>query len=179
VKTAIIAAAILLCRPSMPKPEAGARALDVERGAAALGVDPILLVAMADHESGWIPSAVNKKSGALGLGQILPQFRPACAGGLGTKACAAERARLLDGAYNLAAMFDAIGAWKKSCKKVVGNDEEASWLTSYSGLNRPKAGEWCGWRATGGKLVRLPTHSVVREFLDRRQRLRKLLGLPA
>lgn len=174
-----ITLAISFCRPTIPPADLAAYARIVDERSRAIDVDPILVVAIVDHESRWIPTSVNKKSGALGLGQILPQYRPACAKDGSSAVCKAEKKTLLDGAGNLRAMFEVIEAWQKDCKARVHTSGEHEWLTSYSGLNNPKAGEWCGWRRTASGLQRLPIHSVVRAFLARRRALRlRLEALP-
>jgi len=39
------------------------------------GIDPAVFQALIKQESGWNPSALNRKSGAMGLGQIMPGNR--------------------------------------------------------------------------------------------------------
>jgi hypothetical protein len=172
-----IALAIAHCRPSLPKAEVAVYAKIVDDRSRALGVDQVLIVALVDHESRWFAGAINKKSGALGLGQILPQFRPACAVS-SSAACSAEKSRMLDGTYNLSAVFDAIGAWQRECKKKTGKAGILEWMSAYAGLNRPKMGDWCGWRVStgGGPPKQLPTHSLVKEILDRQKALRLWLA---
>ena len=55
----------------------------VRDAAARWDVDPELMVAIVRCESGMDPGAVNRRSGALGLGQHLPAYWPARAEYLG------------------------------------------------------------------------------------------------
>jgi len=184
IKQASVALAILFCRPSMPQTTANAYAKIVVERSAKLGIDPLMVVAIADHESGWIEKAVSKDREDHGLGQIRARYRAACAKDKDplhwpSAACSAEKSRLLDGTYNLGAAFDAIEAWITICKQKTGSAEEAKWLNAYAGLNRPTTGRWCGVQVTGGKATTLPTPSVVRAFQARRRALRlRLEALP-
>lgn len=166
----VIALAIAHCRPSLPKTEVDAYAAIVEKRSVAIG-DPLLIVALGKHESGWIQTAVNKKSGALGIGQILPQFRPACAKDPTSAVCSTEKKKLLDGVYNLSAVFDGIEAWQRECLKKTGSSSEVAWLSSYAGLNNMKTGKWCGRQQKDGKWVQLPQHRLVKEVFAMRRNL--------
>lgn len=178
--TAAVLSAILMCRPGLAAPVATSYAKQVVERAAKVGVDPLLVVALVDHESRWQEGAVNPKSGARGLGQVLPEYRPDCAGGKAASvACAQEKARLLVGDHNIRVTFDAIESWVKVCSAKTGSAKEERWLAAYSGLNSPKAGVMCGGKQTGGKWSPLPTPSLVKAVLDRRRALRlRLEALP-
>lgn len=173
MKLAAVAAAILLCRPTMPQATATAHArVVVERSEKAV-VDPLLVVALVMNESGWDPSAVNKKSGAIGYGQVLPEYRPQCAGAAKkSAACAEEKKRLLDGAYNLGVAVDAMGAWRAFCKTKTGYWSEDGPLQAYQGLNSPGAGVWCGAALVSGKWTPTKLPAITRAVLQRRRALR-------
>lgn len=178
MKPALLAAAILFCRPSLAPATAATYANLVHAHALRLGIDPLEMIAIGKHESGWQEWQVNKKSGAIGIGQILPEFRAPCVGAMSSPACAAEKKRLLDGVYNINAMADAIEKWRIACKQKTGM-ANASWMSAYAGLNKPKEGIWCGVRVTGSTKKALPIHSVVRLYqaIARNLRLR-LEALP-
>jgi hypothetical protein len=185
IKQASVMAAILLCRPTLAPTTANSYAKTIVERSAKIGIDPLLVVAIADHESGWLEGAVSKDREDHGLGQIRARYRAACAKDSNpvyapSAACAAEKKKLLDGAYNLGATFDAIETWITFCKQKTGSAGETSWLVSYAGLNRPKQGKWCGVQVTAGKVVgTLQIPSVVRAFQARRRALRlRLEALP-
>jgi hypothetical protein len=183
---AAVTAAILFCRPSMPPKTAASYASLVVARAAKAKVDPLLFVAIVKHESGWVEAARSKDGEDHGLGQVRARYLPACAKDKDpvhspSTGCAAEKVRLLDGAYNIGVAFDAIETWKKLCKAKTGSEREESWLSSYAGLNRPKAGVMCGSKATagGGWTPLAKTPAVVRQFLAIRRALRlRLEALP-
>lgn len=179
MKLASIILAIGLCRPGIPDAKKAEYAKIVLDGAAATHIDPLLAVAMVDHESAWTQGVVNKSSGAIGFGQILPQFLPPCVGAPTSAACVAEKTRLADGAYNLMMMFKIIGDWQTTCKQKTGTKKEEAWLTAYSGLNSPAKGHLCGMAKVGGAWKPLPIHSLVKQFLARQRSLRlRLETLP-
>jgi hypothetical protein len=180
--------AILFCRPTMPHATAGAYAKIVVERSAKLGIDPLMVVAIGQHESDWFEHLVSKDGEDHGIGGIRARYRAACVKDKDpvhapSAACAAEKKRLLDGSYNLGAIFDAIEWWMTTCKQKTGSAKEELWLAGYAGLSRPKIGKWCGVQATAGKAsptATLPTvPKVVREFLRLRRALRlRLEALP-
>jgi hypothetical protein len=165
--------AILFCRPTMPHATATAYARIVLDGSLRIGRDPLLIVAIVKHESGWQEWAINPKSGARGLGQVLPEYRPQCAGAAGkSAACAEEKKKLLDGAYNLGVVVDALGDWATFCKKKTGLYGEENVLQAYQGLNVPKAGVWCGASTVLGKWTLTKTPAITRSVIQHRRALR-------
>jgi hypothetical protein len=173
---AAVAIAIGLCRPGMPQEqrERYARVL-VEEGREQ-GIDPLTVVALVHNESKWISSAINQSSGALGLGQVLPQFRPQCRVAPESEACLAEKAALLDGVHNLRVATRAAGAWRRSCRAKLGRvTTEAAWLVGYGGFrgfNNPKRGLHCGHKKARGKWRQVkPWPSLVRRILKHKRQL--------
>lgn len=181
MKVHLIAVAIAFCNPALPSGTVNEYAKIIFDGSIKTDTDPLLIVAMVDHESRWQAGAVNPKSGALGLGQILSQFRPACVGNKGSAACVAEKKKLLDGTYNLKTALSIVETWKTVCKTKLGTTAmEDQWLRMYAGES-PK-GSVCGRKPTGtgtGKWEVLPIPSVVKAYLVRRRTLRlRLEALP-
>jgi len=164
---ALILAAILSCRPALPMPEARAYAAIISQRA---DPDPLLIVALVDRETGWHPNAVSSDGAYLGLGQIAWRFR--CARGKATvhrSTCAAERKRLLDGAYNLRAIYEIIEDWRRLCRKITGREvSESGWVTAYEGVR----GQTCGLHRTPEGWEPAPLPRVTREILDRARSLR-------
>lgn len=74
----VIAAAILTLLPSSNvgshrrEHEAHCYSLIVKKESERFGVPPLVLVALVSRESSWKARAVNKQSGAVGLGQLMP-----------------------------------------------------------------------------------------------------------
>lgn len=166
--------AILFCRPTMPQTTATVYAKIVVERSAKLGIDPLFVVAVVDRESRWQEWAINPKSGARGLGQVLPEYRPQCVGSASkSAACTEEKKKLLDGVYNLGVVVDAFGNWTTFCKKKTGHWSEESILQAYQGLNVPKANVWCGATVVDGKwtqTTKLP--AITRAVMQRRRALR-------
>lgn len=168
---ALILAAILLCRPAIPLPEARAYAALVSTAPA----DPLLVVALIDRETGWVARAVSSDGAYVGLGQVAWRFR--CVRGLATvrrARCASERRRLLDGAYNLRAVFSIINDWRELCRRTTGQVATvAGWISAYEGVR----GQTCGLqRDSNGRWAEAPQPRVTREILARAEELRRRLS---
>lgn len=181
----VVIAAIGLCRPSLSTTTRTSYAKIVLDRSAKLGIDPLLMVAIVDHESGWMPSAVSKDGEDHGLGQIRARYRPACAKDVDpvhapSTACAAEKRRLLDGEHNLDVMADAIGAWIELLKKKTGTTKvkEESWTSAYAmGFRKISTKATADAKGPSNSLSsKIP--SVVKAFLARRRALEVKLGLP-
>lgn len=176
--------AILLCRPSLPLATAQTYARIVLDRATALHMDPLMMVAVVDHESGWNEGAVSKDGEDVGLGQIRARYIGACVGEANpvhapSPKCAAEKARLRTGTYNLEVMANGLERWISICKQKTGAATEIGVLTAYSGANKQKLGQWCGMEVRDGKSSPLPIRLVVRQFLQRRRALRlRIESLP-
>lgn len=172
---ALITAAILACRPAMPRAEADRYAAIVARA----DVDPLTIVALVDRETGWVSRAFSSDGRYLGLGQVAWRFRPACARGRATvhrSRCATERRRLLDGAYNLHAVLEIIDEWRTTCRTITGQwATEAGWLAAYEGANRPPDRACALERDSTGRWSPLSLPRVVVEIQDRSQALRRQL----
>lgn len=169
----VVLTAILFCRPAIPQTVAAAYAKIVVERSTKLGIDPLLVVAVVDRESRWQEGAINPKSGARGLGQVLPGYRPSCIGSASkSTACAEEKKKLLDGAYNLGVVVDALGDWSTFCKKKTGYWSEESILQAYQGLNAPKVNVWCGASIVNGKWMPTKLPAITRAVMQRRRALR-------
>jgi transglycosylase-like protein with SLT domain len=177
MKLALLLAALGLSHP-------GDYEKAIQEGSKALKIDPLMVVEIMWHESRMHEKAISKDGEDYGLTQIRARYRPGCLLDKDpvhapSKACAQEKQKLLNGAYNLQAMFEAIGTWISVCKKKTGFISEESYLWAYSGLNRPKQGKWCGYQQTAAGWVRLPIPSVVKQFLAGRRAMRlRLEALP-
>jgi soluble lytic murein transglycosylase-like protein len=72
------------------------RALAIEHD-----LDPFTIIAVVHHESGWKPEAVNPRTFALGLGQIMPSNYAACRQDPEGAECATIKSSLLEWKYIL------------------------------------------------------------------------------
>jgi hypothetical protein len=72
MKLIAIIKAIIITAPWLHNATSTYYAKLVNESADLFHVPPLLLVAIIEHESRWNPNAVNTKSGACGLGQVLP-----------------------------------------------------------------------------------------------------------
>jgi len=120
------------------------------------GIDPLLPVAVVQHESRWLSVADNGK--CIGLGQVCLNTQSACADGLDTLACQARRQALFDGPTNLRTSIRMLGMWRKRCLALTGHAEVRHILSGYAG--------------TGGQ-CRGTTHRIVQEIIEIRRKLKR------
>lgn len=78
-------------------------ARELHQEAKRTGADEVLVEALIEEESEWRAHAINPATNAIGYGQHLLANEPGCRGpdGIRDEDCAAARARLLNGSYNL------------------------------------------------------------------------------
>lgn len=114
MKHALVAAAILLSSPGIPRDQAERYAGAIERAAARAKVPPVLLVAIIERESHWSLRLVSR-TGDVGLGQIHLANYAACRPSLDTPECEAVKARLMVGTENIAVMGGILRANRKLC----------------------------------------------------------------
>jgi hypothetical protein len=171
--TAILAALEFVAPKFEPAEEAAAqlRALAVQHG-----VDPLTIIAIVRHESGWVPSAVNARTGARGLGQIMPSNYSECRRDAESAACVKIKADLLDWKFNLAETARTMETWREYCGKKVGSRLAIHWLPGYQGLDFKRRAS-CGHRKLRGRWVPMKAvPKLTRAVLARRKELEKRFG---
>jgi hypothetical protein len=187
---AAIMAAIGLCRGEMPQHERRSYAQIIHEYADRLNIDPLLVVAMVDHETGWKPVSISADREDYGLGQVRARYRPECSADRNpltrpSRRCAREKQRLLNGRHNLRVVFGIIDMWRSQCRKVIGwSVTEQGWMQAYAGFNRPSQDEMCGLRKVlapdtdSPRWESIPTPQLVQWELDRRAWLLQHLPSP-
>ena len=136
----MIAVAIGVCRPSLPLPKRITYANIIMTSTPGV-VDPFVVVALVDHESGWIETAISKDGKDYGLGQVRRKFIPKI-----------EWAKLLDGEFNLRKTISILEMWRNICKVQVKVESTEVILAGYAGHSKPKQGVWCGIGKSGKAL---------------------------
>jgi hypothetical protein len=167
---AILAALEFLAPKFEHAAEASARvrALAVEHD-----MDPFTILAVVSHESGWRPDAKNPRTGALGLGQIMPSNYRECRTEPNGAECAAIRENLLDWQYNLTETARTLSRWREYCGDKVKSRLAIHWLPGYQGLD-VKRRATCGHRKQRGGWVPLKSVPVLTsKILARRRDLEK------
>jgi hypothetical protein len=145
---AVIVAAILMSRPSMPSAEATRYARILSAEAKEHRFDPLTAVAIVHFESRWQPFRISADGEDWGLGQIRARFLGACRDdedpvGSPSAACLAAKRSLLVPENNLRRMAAIITANRELCKAKAGGANLPQWLAGYEGLNRPSSDVWC------------------------------------
>lgn len=179
---AITLAIQLASSPSMSKSTAASYASVVQTEAKDRSFDPFTLVAIVHSESRWHASAVSKDHEDIGLGQVRARFIGACRSDPDPvkspgKDCAAVRAALKQGAYNLRVAASLITQNRKFCTKKTGKPALWKyWLASYGGRNRPSQNVWCGQRLVKGRWIDLPVHKNMWKVMRYRAYLIRRTG---
>lgn len=173
---AVIAQAIALSQPSMPRQQLHVYASIVQKEAVKRSVDPFTIVSIVHHESHWNPRLVSRDREDHGLGQVRARFIGACrqdADPLNAPSaeCQAVKASLLTGAYNLQVMGSIISRNRRYCAKQTGRAHAVDWISSYAGINRPGEGVYCGRKKVRGRWVSVPVNPHIRNILKYRHYL--------
>jgi hypothetical protein len=132
----------------MPRREAAMYATALNEVSKIHALDPLLLVAIVDHESHWRPSEISPDGEDYGLGQVRARFLSGCRDdedpvGAPSEACMASKARLLDGAYNIRHIAAILSANRALCVEKTGSAAPDRYLAGYQGLNRVEQGRYC------------------------------------
>jgi Transglycosylase SLT domain len=150
----VIAAMRLLC-PHMNHATRVMYASIITEESIRAGIDPLLPVAVVQHESRWIHNADNGK--CVGLGQVCLSTQSACKDGLEALACRERRAQLFDGPTNIRTAIRMLGLWRKRCLRLTGRVEVRHILSGYAGTGD------CG---------KARDYRIVREILTIHERLK-------
>lgn len=145
---AILVAAMLLSRPSMPKSEASVYAKALNEAAAKHGFDPLMAVAIVHFETQWHPTLVSPDGEDFGLGQVRARYVGACREDADpvnapSAACAQAKEALRVGVVNIARMGTIIGANMAFCKEHTKSDAPERWLAGYQGYGDTERGKFC------------------------------------
>jgi hypothetical protein len=166
---AILAALEFVAPEFEPAREASAhvRALAIQHD-----LDPFTIVAVVRHESGWQPGAVNPRTGATGLGQILPNNYKPCRENPEGAECTAVKSNLLDWKYNLSETALMLARWRDYCGDKVGSRLAIHWLPGYQGFDLQRR-TTCGHRKRRNRWVAVTIPKFTETVLARRRELEK------
>lgn len=176
--TSIVAAVLRLTAPHLGG-SADTYAAIMSTVASASDIDPLLVMAVVEHESGWHANAISRDREDYGLGQIRARYMSECRKDRQpvrkpSKACRNAKLRLLNGSYNLHRTIGLLKENRDLCRKTLNTEPlERDVLASYAGTNRPSLRIWCGHRKVGAQWKRVPLRKVVAEVLDLRSDLAK------
>jgi hypothetical protein len=106
-------------------------------------LDPFTIIAVVRNESAWQSGAINRRSGARGLGQIMPSNYRQCQDAPEGRECQRIKADLLGWKYNLKETARTMATWRGYCGKKVGSELAIHWLPGYQGLDI-RRGAICG-----------------------------------
>lgn len=169
---ASIVAALEIAAPSFqPKHEA---AVHIRELAAKHEFDPFTMIAIVERESRWNPNAVNKRSGATGLGQVLPTNFRACRSEPEGQSCTAVKRGLLSWRRNLTVVAGYIRAMREHCRRVVGSALAVSWMGIYDGTDSTR-GLTCNHRKVRGRWVKQSPTKMALRVLKRRAELERMV----
>jgi hypothetical protein len=106
-------------------------------------LDPFTIIAVVRNESAWQSGAINRRTGARGLGQIMPSNYRQCRDAPESPECERIKADLLGWKYNLSETARTMATWRAYCNQKVGSELAIHWLPGYQGLDM-RRGAICG-----------------------------------
>lgn len=181
----LIAAAIALVQPSMPKSTRMTYASWIRDASGCstkrCEIDPLTLVAFFWHESGFSPTKVGDSGRAIGLGQSWSWlYTKECQRSRTSAACAKRREALFDPHYNIHVTAAAVRKARETCRQKTGRSALFHrWLSLMGGRNHPRKafkGIWCAQRKVKGRWRdvawrREPRFRAIREIISCRRNL--------
>lgn len=184
-----ISIAIHIMAPSLPSAVVRQYAQVIEQQSRSRHLDPLLMVAVAAHESRFRATLRYTAAGELyvGLGQVRARNYPECRESMESDACKQRIASLQDGSTNLVHAAIVLDGSRRFCRRHLGRPARTSeWLSVYQGYGgRPEVGGGFCLRTSKGKRASPPklTRRVLwmRECLFRevhRKKPRKMICYP-
>lgn len=177
---AVVVAALLSLRPSVPAPAAQAWSKTIQKVAADRDIDPFTLLAIFWHESHLHPGVVSPDGEDFGLGQIRARYLKGCRRDMPaakdmSASCMAVKARLMDPTYNIALVAKVITKKRAACREITGRSAKFHrWLAAYGGVTRSKGHRTtCGQRKVKGKWRDTARHPGVQAIIRCRNQLVK------
>lgn len=145
---AVIVAAILMSRPELPREDATRWAEVLRDEARARDFDPLTVVSLVHHESGWHPTRISPSGEDFGLGQIRARYLEPCRKDEDpvrrpSEACKRLQETLLEPEANLRTIARLVLLHRGICRKKAGSAAVDRWLASYQGRNYPRKKRWC------------------------------------
>lgn len=133
-------------------------------------LDPFTIIAVVRNESAWQSGAINRRTGARGLGQIMPTNYRKCVNAPDGPECERIKAALLGWKYNLSETARTLATWRSYCDKRVGSELAIHWLPGYQGLDM-RRGAICGHqrRSSGWTPLQAVPKLTERVLANRRE----------
>ena len=170
ISLARIALAVQLMAPTLPKAAVEHYANTIAYQARVRRLDPLLLVAVAAHESRFRASLKATADGELyvGLGQVRARNYRECQESIDSEACKQRIASLQDGGTNLVHAAIALSDARRFCaRKLHRASSVAEYLSLYQGYGgRPEVGG--GYCLRTRKGTRAPMPKLTRRVLRMR-----------
>jgi Transglycosylase SLT domain len=141
-------------------------------------LDPFTIIAVVRNESAWQSGAINRRTGARGLGQIMPSNYRKCVEAPNGPACERIKAALLGWKYNLSETARTMATWRRYCDRRVGSELAIHWLPGYQGLDM-RRGAICGHQRRKSGWTALPSvPKLTQKVLANRRELMTRFAAP-
>lgn len=142
-------------------------------------LDPFTIIAVVRNESAWQSGAINRRTGARGLGQIMPSNYRKCANAPDSAECERIKSALLGWKYNLSETARTMATWRAYCNRRVGSELAIHWLPGYQGLDM-RRGAICGHqRRKSGWIALTTVPRLTQKVLAKRRELESRFARPA
>lgn len=133
-------------------------------------LDPFTIIAVVRNESAWQSGAINRRTGARGLGQIMPSNYRHCQNAPEGPECQRIKADLLGWKYNLSETARTMATWRLYCGKKVGSELAIHWLPGYQGLDMRRRAI-CGHQKRSGWVPLKAVPKLTLKVMGTRQEL--------
>jgi hypothetical protein len=142
-------------------------------------LDPFTIIAVVRNESAWQSGAINRRTGARGLGQIMPSNYRKCVNAPDSAECERIKSALLGWKHNLSETARTMATWRGYCNRRVGSELAIHWLPGYQGLDM-RRGAICGHQRRKSSWIALTAvPKLTQKVLAKRRELESRFGRPA